>query len=347
MQVSLLIPAYNPGPNLVDLVDQLWEAGFQDLVVVDDGSREESQPVFQRLEEGGRVTLLRHAVNLGKGAALKFGFNHIYGRHRHQPGHLGAITVDADGQHLPADVAKVAQAMAENPTALVLGVRGFSGEVPLRSRLGNEITKVVFRFLVGTSISDTQTGLRGVPLALMPVFLPIQANRYEFELDMLIQCATQERPIVQVPIETVYIDDNASSHFNPIIDSAKIYMVFLRFVGSSLITALVDNIVFIIVWGFFGNILLGQALARAVATIVNFKLNRNFVFQHKTDKWPAFFKFVLLVIFMGGVSYSIINALVAWTGMGVIAAKILAETALYLVNFATQRTLIFRRHDSH
>lgn len=347
MKVTLLIPAYKPGPVLVELVDQLWAAGFTDIVVVDDGSGEEFQPVFSQLERGGRAVVLRNAVNLGKGAALKHGFNHIYNKRRHDPDHLGVITADADGQHLPADIAKIAQALAEHRHCLVLGVRTFAGEVPLRSRLGNEITKVVFRYLVGTSISDTQTGLRGVPLELIPLFLPIKANRYEFELDMLIQCATDERAIIQVPIATVYIEDNKSSHFNPVTDSLKIYMVFLRFVGSSLLTALVDNIVFIIVWSALGNILLGQALARAVATLVNFSLNRNFVFKHQAKKLPAFLKFVALVVFMGAVSYSMINMLVAYTGMGVIAAKILAETALYLINFATQRTLIFRRHENH
>ncbi|MFH1059433.1 MAG: bifunctional glycosyltransferase family 2/GtrA family protein [Pseudomonadota bacterium] len=347
MKVALLIPAYNPGPVLIELVDQLWAAGFTDLVVVDDGSAEAFQPVFSQLNQGGRVTLLRNAVNLGKGAALKYGFNHIYNQHRRETDHLGVITADADGQHLPADIAKIAEALAEHRDSLVLGVRTFAGQVPLRSRLGNEITKVVFRFLVGASIRDTQTGLRGVPLGLIPLFLPIKANRYEFELDMLIQCATEERAIVQVPIATVYIEDNKSSHFNPVTDSLKIYMVFLRFVGSSLVTALVDNIVFIVVWGLLGNILLGQALARAVATLVNFSLNRNFVFKDQTRKLPSFLKFVALVVFMGAISYSMINMLVAYAGMGVIAAKILAETALYLINFATQRTLIFRRHETH
>jgi putative flippase GtrA len=256
------------------------------------------------------------------------------------------ITADADGQHLPADIAKIAQALADNQQALILGVRSFQGQVPLRSRLGNSVTQTVFRFLVGERITDTKTGLRGAPLALIPMFLRITANRYEYELDMLIQCATNHHPIVQIPIATVYIDENRSSHFNPIVDSAKIYLVFLRFIGSSLLTALVDNIVFILVYNASGNIILGQALARGVATLVNFTLNRNFVFKHQADKWLAFAKFLALVIIMGAVSYSLIRLIVDHTGIGVVPAKILAETGLYLINFATQRTLIFRKHDS-
>jgi putative flippase GtrA len=346
MNVTVLIPAYNPNETLEALVQALWEAGFHDLVVVDDGSDQDCQPVFSRLERAGRVTLLRHGVNLGKGAALRLGFNHVYVQHRNDPGYLGVITADADGQHLPADIAKIAQSLADHQESLILGVRSFQGKVPFRSRFGNSMTQTVFRFLVGEKITDTQTGLRGVPLALLPLFLRITANRYEYELDMLIQCATNRHPIVQVPIATVYIDDNRSSHFNPIVDSAKIYLVFLRFIGSSLLTALVDNIVFILVYNATNNIILGQALARALATVVNFSINRNFVFKHQEGKWLAFAKYVALVIIMGGVSYSMIRVIVDQTGMGVVPAKILAETALYLVNFATQRTLIFRKHDA-
>ncbi|MFH1033692.1 MAG: bifunctional glycosyltransferase family 2/GtrA family protein [Pseudomonadota bacterium] len=346
MNVTVLIPAYNPNDTLLSLVQALWEAGFHDLVVVDDGSAATSQDVFSSLEQSGRVTLLRHGVNLGKGAALRLGFNHVYVKHKDDPDYLGVITADADGQHLPADIAGIAQSLAENQRSLVLGVRSFQGQVPFRSRFGNSMTQTVFRYLVGEKITDTQTGLRGVPLTLLPLFLRITANRYEYELDMLIQCATNHHPIVQVPIATVYIDDNRSSHFNPIVDSAKIYLVFLRFIGSSLLTALVDNIVFIMVYKTTGNIILGQALARGVATLVNFTINRNFVFKHQEDKWRAFAKYVALVAVMGVVSYSMIRVIVDQTGMGVVAAKILAESALYLVNFATQRTLIFRKHDA-
>ncbi|MBI4798955.1 MAG: bifunctional glycosyltransferase family 2/GtrA family protein [Desulfarculus sp.] len=355
MNVTVLIPAYNPNETLLSLVEQLHQAGFGDIVVVDDGSHQASQPVFTRLEQSGQVTLLRHAVNLGKGAALRMGFNHAYIAHQHDRGYLGVITADADGQHLPADIAKIAQSLAENQEALILGVRSFQGQVPFRSRFGNSLTQTVFRFLVGEKITDTQTGLRGVPLALIPIFLRITANRYEYELDMLIQCATTHHPIVQVPIATVYIDDNRSSHFNPIVDSAKIYLVFLRFIGSSLLTALVDNLVFILVlplWtGFLANadhaLAASTALARAASILVNFTINKKYVFRHQEPSAAVFIKFVLLVAVMGVVSFSMIKFMGSYWGFAVIPAKIVAETVLYLVNFATQRTLVFRSQDAH
>jgi putative flippase GtrA len=201
---------------------------------------------------------------------------------------------------------------------------------------------VLFR----SHITDTQTGLRGVPLGLIPLFMRITANRYEFELDMLIQCAEHKHAIVQVPIQTVYLEGNASSHFNPLVDSAKIYMVFLRFVASSLLTALVDNIVFIIAFMLGGTVLVSQALARAASILVNFTINKKFVFKHEEPHWPAFAKFVLLVVVMGAISYSMIQFMVTYLGFAVVPAKITAEMLLYLINFATQRQLIFRRRET-
>jgi putative flippase GtrA len=320
---------------------------MEEIVVVDDGSREDCQEVFDQVAAFSQVTLLRHAVNLGKGAALKFGFNHIYNLKKNQDDFVGVITADADGQHLASDIAKVAWELSSHPDSLVLGVRAFKGEVPLRSRLGNVITEAVFRALVGVHITDTQTGLRGVPLSLIPLFMRITANRYEFELDMLIQCAEHKHAIVQVPIQTVYLEDNASSHFNPLVDSAKIYMVFLRFVASSLLTAVVDNIIFIIAFMLGGTVLVSQVLARAASVLVNFTINKKFVFKHEEPHWPAFAKFVLLVAVMGVISYSMIQLMVAYLGFAVVPAKITAEMLLYLINFATQRQLIFRRRDAH
>lgn len=344
--VVVLIPAYNPDQSLLEVVRQVAAAGFAEVVVVDDGSEDDCLAVFDQVEREPQVTLLRHAVNQGKGAALKFGFNHILNRKKGNSDFLGVVTADADGQHLAADIVKVAQGLRDNPQSLVLGVRTFRGEIPLRSRLGNEITKVVFRALVGVAVIDTQTGLRGIPRALMPTLLRIKANRYEFELDMLVKAAEGKRGIVQVPIETVYLEGNASSHFNPLLDSAKIYLVFLRFITSSLLTALVDNLIFILAFTLGGGVLISQVLARAASVLVNFTLNKKYVFKHQEPNAAVFIKFVLLVAVMGWVSFSMIQFMVTHWGFAVIPAKILAESLLYLVNFATQRTLIFRRKDA-
>src|SRR5258708_3998156 len=139
-QVVVLIPAFNPGSILLETVEGLAGIGFRDFVVVNDGSDPESDWIFERL--AGRCAVLRHAVNLGKGRALRTGLNHFL---VHYPDHQGVVTVDADGQHTAEDAAAIARAIAERPRQLILGSRTFSGtlsgRVPWRSLAGNLITR--------------------------------------------------------------------------------------------------------------------------------------------------------------------------------------------------------------
>jgi glycosyltransferase involved in cell wall biosynthesis len=185
MPIAALIPAYNPDLQLVRLVEALSSSSFAAIVVVDDGSRDPSQSIFREIEQFPRVTLLRHAANLGKGAALKTGLNHVYCRFA---GYRGAVLLDADGQHLVQDALKVAAQLGRFPDSLVMGVRTFDREVPLRSRIGNELTGFLFRILTGSCLRDTQSGLRGVPLQFIPHLLKIDSNGYDFELNMLLAC---------------------------------------------------------------------------------------------------------------------------------------------------------------
>src|SRR5262249_16001168 len=163
-----------------------------------------------------------HAVNLGKGQALKTAFNHYLLRCPQDS--VGVVTADADGQHLPADVLRVAETLERGPATLVLGSRGFEGAVPARSRVRNVPTRLILRWLIGRSVRDTQTGLRGIPRRFLPELLAMEAGRYEFELDMLIRATEERIPIAEIPIETVY-GGPAQSHFNPLRDSLRIYFV--------------------------------------------------------------------------------------------------------------------------
>ncbi len=142
----IIIPCYQPGEGVGPLVDELIEAGFSKIFVVDDGSTADKESIFTSLEKRPQVTLLRHVVNLGKGAALKMAMNQALLNH---PDAIGVITVDGDGQHTVGDVKKLAGEMIEKPNSLILGARGFDKEVPFRSRIGNLATKWIFKFLVG------------------------------------------------------------------------------------------------------------------------------------------------------------------------------------------------------
>ena len=235
--VVALIPALNPAEGLIDVAKELNRAGFFHLVVVDDGSTKPSRSIFNRLESLSFITILRHAVNLGKGAALRTGLNHIYFRF---PNTIGVVTVDADGQHQPKDAARVANALRVSPSDLVLGARSFRRDVPTRSKFGNSLTSALFKILVGQSITDTQTGMRGIPRNFIPQLLRTKARGYEFELDMLLICKQSGVLIQEVRIETIYIDNNRASNFHPIFDSMRIYFVLFHFIWAAWTAALID-----------------------------------------------------------------------------------------------------------
>ena len=211
--VTILIPAYQPDDKLVALVARL-RAAFAHVVVVDDGSTE-GRAVFDAIRAQVDAVLV-HAVNRGKGAALKTGFAWI---RANQSGTKGVVTADADGQHTVADITRVAEAVAEHPGGLVLGVRRFNGHVPFRSRFGNYWTMGFFWLITGLAVKDTQTGLRGIPRDLLDRVANLPGDRYEYEMRMLVDARLHPQKPRQIPIETVYLDGNKSSHFRPLRDT--------------------------------------------------------------------------------------------------------------------------------
>lgn len=343
MNPPVIIPAYQPGPELEKLVRALRAAPDREIIVVDDGSDGASAAVFEALRGLPKVHLLRHAANLGKGQALKTAFNYFLVNLSQN--HPGAVTADADGQHLVEDIEKVSRALADKPLALSLGTRGFSGEVPARSLVGNTLTRFAFRFFSGRQVSDTQTGLRGIPRDFMKELLKVPPQGYEFELEMLLLAVRSRRKILEVPIRTVYLEGNERSHFSPLRDSLRVYFVFLRFSASSIVSALLDYAVFSAAYVFTSKIFLSIVLARLLAGTLNFALAKNLVFRSRERILPEIAKYSALVLLLMLVSYGLVTSLVVFLGLGVYAAKLLAETGLFLASFAAQDLLVFPHHE--
>jgi len=335
---GLVIPVFQPEPSLRPFVENLLREPYPFVIVVDDGSSPEHRPLFAALAELPRVRVLTHAINLGKGDALKSGFNEALVDF---PDACGVVTVDADGQHIPEDVRRVADALAESPDHLCLGIREFGGKVPLRSRFGNALTRQFFRILVGGNLRDTQAGLRGIPTAMMRDLLASKAARYEFELEMLIRARKLGTPCRQIPITTVYEAGNRTSHFDPLFDSLRIYFVFIRFLASSMLTGLIDTLAFSIVFQFGATILWSAVAGRLVAGTFNFFVNEKFVFRAEGSLVPPLVKYVLLVAGMATVSFQLIIGLVENFGLNVYVAKVSVETFLFVVSFTVQRLLVF------
>ena len=337
---ALLIPAYQPGPALIDVVKSLIDAGFAAIVVVDDGSGPDYAPVFGQVSSGKGVTIIRHAVNLGKGAALKTGMNFALVEH---DGLSGIVTADADGQHHPEDIRRVARRFAEKPEALVLGSRAFAGHVPFRSRLGNSITQSVMRVVVGQRLSDTQTGLRAIPRGLAERMLSVPASGYEFELEMLIAAKHLGFEVFEEPIRTIYETGNPTSHFEPLRDSMRIYFVLLRFGFISMLTAGLDNLLFYVFFHVSGTIALSLFGARVIALTFNYAAVRRTVFLSREQHRIVFPRYLLLAVANVFLSYAMISFLAGVLFMGVMAAKISVESCLFIANFAIQRDFVFAR----
>jgi len=338
MQITALIPAYNPDSQLVRVVEGLSSSGITDIVVVDDGSQDLSQPIFSAIEKFPKVTLLRHAVNLGKGAAIKTGLNYIY---IYFPDYIGVVTLDADGQHLTEDILNVADTLLIHPENLVIGARWFDNEVPLRSKFGNIATRFLFKLLIGQKLTDTQSGLRGIPMDFIPFLLKIDSNGYEFELDMLLASKYSGRHIIERKIQTIYTDGNKSSHFNPLLDSMKIYFVLFRFIFTSSITAVIDYTVFLLMFSFTASLISSQVAARMSAMVFNYSAVRKLVFYSEKKHSQTFPRYATLVFASGFISYLMISVIIKYTLLNVITAKVISELTVFIANFAIQRDFIF------
>ncbi len=338
--VAVLIPAYNPDSALSKFVSELLDRGFGGVIVVNDGSDKCCAGVFRDIAAIPGCTVIKHVVNLGKGRALKTGLNYFL---LHCPDFLGVVTADADGQHAPDDAESVALQLVSHPTHLILGARQFEHGVPLRSRVGNTLTRWVFAFLMGKRISDTQTGLRGLSRDLCARALQVDGEGYEFEMNMLIAARAQTRGILEQPIKTIYIGRNESSHFNPLVDSLKIYFVLFRFLLSSLLAGATDLVIFTITYRSTGNLIVSLLLGRVViGSVINFGLNKRFVFHSREGIFGPLVKYYMLFCVNALVSYLCIRSLHARYGINVISAKVMVESLLFLASFAIQRSLIFR-----
>jgi putative flippase GtrA len=288
------------------------------------------------------VHVLRHSVNLGKGRALKTGFNYCLSE---LPDMKGIVTADADGQHTAADIIRVAEAV-RGEWRVVLGSRRFAKDVPWRSKLGNVVTRQIFSFVTGTKLMDTQTGLRAFPRALLPELMVLDGERYEYEMTVLAHvCRTGSKPL-EVTIETVYVDGNKSSHFDPILDSMRIYFVLARFFLSSIVAAGIDFFGFSVAFAATHNVLASVLVGR-LSSLVNFALNKRFVFRNRASVTGTLPRYYLLATVIAGVSYGLISTLVTRAHWNVFAAKVTVDALLSLVSFSIQRTFVFRKVEDH
>lgn len=336
----VLIPSLEPAHRLPSLVAALKAAAPDvGIVVVDDGSGPAYAPIFASVEALG-AEVVAFTENRGKGAALKAGFRHIATRH---PGH-DVVTADSDGQHTVDDILRVAFRLRQERDALVLGVRSFVGDVPARSRFGNAVSAFLFRIAAGYSVTDTQTGLRGVPAPALDWACGVRGARFEYELEQLLAAKEAGRRVVELPIATVYLDDNASSHFRPLRDSVRVMRPMLRFAAASFVGFLIDTAMLQIVFALTGSLLGSVVAARVTSGTANFALNRRILGRDAPLAYSAA-AYAALAVAILAANYVWLSVLTG-TGVPLLAAKVITEVSLYLVSFAVQRTIVFGRRSA-
>ncbi len=350
--VTIIIPSLNPDEKLLTLLADLREAGFERLLVVNDGSSAEYDDYFRQARDNYGCTVLRHAVNQGKGRALKTAFNHLL--NESEPCH-GAVTVDSDGQHRIADTIAVAKEVVAHQNALVMGCRDFSdnnANIPARSRFGNRTTSRILRLLCGITLSDTQTGLRGFSLEAMRRFLSTKGERFEYEMNMILDAHDCGMLLLEVPIETVYIEENKSSHFNPLLDSIRIYSIFLKFIFTSLSSFLVDILAFTALVALLNllipdvktetMIVIATYIARVLSGLFNFTVNKQAVFKSSGHTGKCLLKYCVLSVALASLSAFATSGLFALLNWNATLLKLIVDCLLFLLSFRIQRGWVFR-----
>ncbi len=347
--VAVIIPSLSPDEKLLTLLGDLRKAAFETIVIVNDGSSEQYASYFETARDTFGCTVLTHAVNQGKGRALKTAFNYLLNQSevRH------AVTVDADGQHRIADIMAVAEVTLENPNSLVMGCRDFSSnnqDIPPRSRFGNRTTSRVLRWICGISLSDTQTGLRGFSPAAMRRFLATKGERFEYEMNMILDAKDAKISLLEVPIETVYIEENRTSHFNPLLDSLRIYAVFSKFILSSVLSWVIDIGLFAFLfwlWCLLGlrediGIVASAYIARAASAFVNYSVNKNRVFKSSDSGHGTLLRYAILCVCQITISAFATKWLVSLFTLNATPIKIVVDILLFVISFRLQRGWVFR-----
>lgn len=351
--IPIIIPSYEPDDRLIDLLETIKKAKIGPVVLVNDGSSSKYDSYFDKakklIEENDGV-VLKHEVNKGKGRALKTAFSYVLDKY---DDFVGVVTIDSDGQHSVPCTKKVMETLKENRNSLILGSRNFDLEtVPWKSRLGNKITSIVFGFLTGMKVKDTQTGLRGIPKEFMKQLLDVKGERFEFETQMLLE-SNDKYPIIEVEIETIYDSkDNHQTHFNTFKDSIRIYKVlgkkFTSYVFSSLFSTLIDLILFSILVGLLKQssehlyILISTIIARIISCSVNFTINYKQIFKSNKPLYLSVHKYILLSIVQMLLSAGSVTLFVKLFSLQTeVVVKIIVDTSLFFLSYKIQQKYVF------
>ncbi len=334
MKKIFVIPSYEPTEKLLKVCNEILKYPDIDLIVVNDGSNPSYDAIFNQLDK--QIVLLRYDTNMGKGYALKHAFIYITANYK-EP--YVVVTLDSDGQHAVDDAINICNYAMEHTDTLVLGKRLLGKDTPLRSKIGNSITRFVFRITSGVYVYDTQTGLRSFTNNLMKDMLNAEGDRFEYEMNVLTDFARKKIPIHEINIKVIYEDNNKGSHFHAIRDSYLIYKNIIKFSGVSLLSFLVDYSLYTLLFILFSNLIIANVIARVISATLNYTLNRVVVFKSKKSVFKSALEYIILAIFILVVNTCLLHLLSLV--IHPLISKIIIEVLLYILSYTVQKNKVF------
>ena len=330
-KIIILIPAYKPDHRLINFIKEL-NVQHLPILVVDDGSGKNYQDIFDAVKKIG-IQFVNHQINKGKGAALKTGLAQII---QSYPETSGIITADCDGRHKVTDIMKIIDLMHNNPHVLILGSHSFINN----SSFSQKITKTAFKFFTGLNISDIQTGLRGLPSCMFKDLLQLEGKRFDYEINMLLRLKTWGITYIEIPVETIYPQNNTSTYHHSIIDFILIFKQFLTMLATSILSFGIDYLLFILFHIFSGfSVAICYILARIISSLLNYTLNSKAVF--KAGNLNCFIRYYILAAFIMLIGSLGTQFLANITNMHVIFCKLIIDLFLFLVNYYIQKNYVF------
>lgn len=334
----IVIPAYQPNERLLQLIELIQQNSFYKIVVVDDGSSKGCHNIFEKAQQK-ECTVLTHGINKGKGAALKTAFSYVL---KNCPTE-DIVCADCDGQHTWQDIQKIAETVSTHRQTIVLGSREFIGPIPLKSLIGNKITKTIFTFVSGNVLEDTQTGLRGFSSSMLNWLIQVKGNRYEYEMNQLLDARTAGFDMYSVPIKTIYENNNTGSHFRPILDSIRIYLPIFKFAISSFSCGIIDFVMLFVLNWLTSNLLFSVIGARIISSLCNYTFNKYLVFHERRPILSSsMFKYYALVVLILCMNYLFLKFFTSGVHISLFISKILTEIILFSISFYVQKKVIFK-----
>lgn len=348
---AVVIPALNPMEGLVDFVCSLLKHGIPEVIVVNDGSDDSFDNIFSEIEKTECCTVLRHEQNRGKGQALKTAFAYFLNNFSYLD---GVVTADADGQHTVEDICIIGKEMSKNKHCLILGKRDFSqSDVPKRSLMGNRVTSFIFHFLYNSKLEDTQTGLRGIPKGELSWITQMKGDRYDFEINMLIEAKQRSIEIIQIPIKTVYFDNNSGSHFSTVKDAARVFRCLISglvyYANAAIASGVVDILGFFLLNTFILSFLpaslrifLSTLFARALSSFCNYTINRKMTFGDTGKILNSVARYYVLCVSIMLISFVSVYSISLIWAVNASVIKLIVDAVLGIISYQVQMRWVFR-----